>query len=248
MLDVRDLRMRYGTTDVLTGVNFTAHPGEVVALLGPERRRQDDHHRDPRGVPDALGRARSRAGRGSGARGRELAGAARGGAAVVARPRQVAGPRAARAPRAVLRAVLDGPHHAGRGTPTSWSRPSGSPSTRDKKITKLSGGSAAGWTWRSASSGGRSCCSSTSRPPASTRRRGASSTTWCTGSPTQDTTILLTTHDLDEAEKLADRILILAGGTIIADGSADELARRMSTEAEVKWTVDGQRFVHSTQD
>jgi ABC-2 type transport system ATP-binding protein len=63
-----------------------------------------------------------------------------------------------------------------------------------------------------------------------------------------DTTILLTTHDLDEAEKLADRILILAGGAIIADGSADELARRMSTEAEVKWTVDGQRFVHSTSD
>jgi ABC-2 type transport system ATP-binding protein len=62
------------------------------------------------------------------------------------------------------------------------------------------------------------------------------------------TTILLTTHDLDEAEKLADRILILAGGTIIADGSADELARRMSTEAEVKWTVGGQRFVHSTTD
>ena len=42
------------------------------------------------------------------------------------------------------------------------------------------------------------------------------------------TTILLTTHDLDEAEKLADRILILAGGRIIADGSADELARRIS--------------------
>ena len=46
----------------------------------------------------------------------------------------------------------------------------------------------------------------------------------------EEVTILLTTHDLDEAEKLADRILILAGGAIIADGSADELARRMSTE------------------
>ena len=40
----------------------------------------------------------------------------------------------------------------------------------------------------------------------------------------EDTTILLTTHDLDEADKLADRILILAGGRIVADGSADELA------------------------
>jgi len=40
----------------------------------------------------------------------------------------------------------------------------------------------------------------------------------------EEATILLTRHDLHEAERLADRILILAGGTIIADGSADELA------------------------
>ncbi|MFI6042210.1 ABC transporter ATP-binding protein [Nocardia sp. NPDC051321] len=62
----------------------------------------------------------------------------------------------------------------------------------------------------------------------------------------QQTTILLTTHDLDEAEKLADRILILAAGRIIADGSADELSRRIAGAAEVSWTNDGQRFVHST--
>ncbi|MBF6328956.1 ABC transporter ATP-binding protein [Nocardia transvalensis] len=62
------------------------------------------------------------------------------------------------------------------------------------------------------------------------------------------TTIMLTTHDLDEAEKLADRILILAGGRIIADGSADELSRRIAGEAEVKWTRDGQRFVHTTTE
>jgi ABC-2 type transport system ATP-binding protein len=41
----------------------------------------------------------------------------------------------------------------------------------------------------------------------------------------EEATILLTTHDLDEAEKLADRILILAAGRIIADGSADEPTR-----------------------
>jgi ABC-2 type transport system ATP-binding protein len=63
-----------------------------------------------------------------------------------------------------------------------------------------------------------------------------------------DTTILLTTHDLDEAEKLADRILILAAGSIIADGSADELSRRISTDAEVRWSYGGQRHVHSTAD
>jgi ABC-2 type transport system ATP-binding protein len=63
-----------------------------------------------------------------------------------------------------------------------------------------------------------------------------------------DTTILLTTHDLDEAEKLADRILILNGGRIIADGSADALSRQISGEAEVRWTLDGRRFVHSTTE
>ncbi len=65
---------------------------------------------------------------------------------------------------------------------------------------------------------------------------------------TEETTILLTTHDLDEAEKLADRILILAAGRIVADGSADELARRVTREAEVRWTLNGSTNVHSTPD
>jgi ABC-2 type transport system ATP-binding protein len=64
----------------------------------------------------------------------------------------------------------------------------------------------------------------------------------------EDTTILLTTHDLDEAERLADRILILAGGRIVADGSADELARRVAGEAQVKWSCNGEHFVHATPD
>ncbi|GAA3658014.1 ABC transporter ATP-binding protein [Nonomuraea antimicrobica] len=63
-----------------------------------------------------------------------------------------------------------------------------------------------------------------------------------------DTTILLTTHDLDEAEKLADRILILAGGRIVADGSPDRLAREFSRDAQVRWSRDGEHFVHATQD
>jgi ABC-2 type transport system ATP-binding protein len=62
------------------------------------------------------------------------------------------------------------------------------------------------------------------------------------------TTILLTTHDLDEAEKLAERIVILAGGRIIADGSPDQLARAAATTAEVKWIQDGQLQIHATED
>jgi ABC-2 type transport system ATP-binding protein len=64
----------------------------------------------------------------------------------------------------------------------------------------------------------------------------------------EDTTILLTTHDLAEAEQLADRILILAEGRILADGSAEQLARQVSGQAEVRWSRDGERFVHATPD
>ena len=63
-----------------------------------------------------------------------------------------------------------------------------------------------------------------------------------------DATILLTTHDLDEAEKLADRIVVLADGRIIANGSADELSRRVSGESEIRWTRAGARYVHSAAD
>lgn len=62
----------------------------------------------------------------------------------------------------------------------------------------------------------------------------------------EETTILLTTHDLDEAEKVSDRILILAGGKIIASGSAVQLAKEMSNQTEITWTQDGQQHSQRT--
>ena len=62
----------------------------------------------------------------------------------------------------------------------------------------------------------------------------------------EGTTILLTTHDLDEAEKLSDRILILAGGKIVANGSADQLAKDISDQSEVIWNQDGQQHMQRT--
>ncbi|TCM45029.1 ABC transporter ATP-binding protein [Kribbella sp. VKM Ac-2568] len=64
----------------------------------------------------------------------------------------------------------------------------------------------------------------------------------------QGTTILLTTHDLDEAGKLADRILILTAGRIVAAGTAADLTRQIAGEDEVRWTLDGKPCVESTKD
>ncbi|MCF1599386.1 ABC transporter ATP-binding protein [Streptomyces muensis] len=51
-------------------------------------------------------------------------------------------------------------------------------------------------------------------------------------------TVLLTTHDLAEAERLADRIAMLVGGRIRDCGTPAELARRAAAQAEVRWTAD----------
>jgi ABC-2 type transport system ATP-binding protein len=64
----------------------------------------------------------------------------------------------------------------------------------------------------------------------------------------QRTTILLTTHDLDEAGKLADRIMVLSGGRIIAVGSAKELTRQIAGTDEVRWKLDGRRYCESTTE
>jgi ABC-2 type transport system ATP-binding protein len=60
----------------------------------------------------------------------------------------------------------------------------------------------------------------------------------------QDATILLTTHDLDEASRLSDRIGILHRGRLVAEGTASELVARYggATVEDVFMTVTGRRL------
>jgi ABC-2 type transport system ATP-binding protein len=44
-------------------------------------------------------------------------------------------------------------------------------------------------------------------------------------------TVFLTTHYLDEADSLCDRVLVIDNGTIVAQGSPDELKRKVSGDA-----------------
>lgn len=54
-------------------------------------------------------------------------------------------------------------------------------------------------------------------------------------------TILLTTHYLDEAERLADRVAIIASGTVVADQSPSALRAEAMRTAEVSWLERGER-------
>jgi ABC-2 type transport system ATP-binding protein len=49
------------------------------------------------------------------------------------------------------------------------------------------------------------------------------------------TTILLTTHYLDEAEALADQVAVISGGKIVAEGTPATLGGRSTAKATVSW-------------
>lgn len=56
----------------------------------------------------------------------------------------------------------------------------------------------------------------------------------------EGTTILLTTHYLEEAEALADRLAVVARGRVVAEGDPAALRERFGTGATVEWTeADG---------
>jgi ABC-2 type transport system ATP-binding protein len=60
------------------------------------------------------------------------------------------------------------------------------------------------------------------------------------------TTIMLTTHYLDEAEHLADRVAVIARGQIVAEDTPARLGGRDTADATVRWQENGDvREVHT---
>lgn len=248
VVEVRGLRMRYGSVDVLKGVDFTVRRGEVITLLGPNgagktttieilegfRMRSAGQVR-VLGVDPARGSERWRARLG-----------------VVLQSWRDHG-------RWRVRELLDhlGRYYAPYATPDrprpydvgELVKAVGLGEQADQRISSLSGGQrrrldvAIGIV-------GRPEVLFLDEPTAGFdphARRDFIDLVHRL-SDLEEITVLLTTHDLDEAEQLADRILILAGGRIVADGSADELARQVKGNAQVRWSRGGEHYVHPTDD
>ena len=61
-------------------------------------------------------------------------------------------------------------------------------------------------------------------------------------------TVLLTTHYLDEAQELADRVAIIKGGQILAEGSPAQLGVGGGSRYRVAYLRDGEPVVAQTDD
>jgi ABC-2 type transport system ATP-binding protein len=64
----------------------------------------------------------------------------------------------------------------------------------------------------------------------------------------EGTTILLTTHYLDEAEALADRLAVIAAGTVVAEGTPATLGGRAGAGVTVGWAGPDGRQTEQTAD
>jgi ABC-2 type transport system ATP-binding protein len=62
------------------------------------------------------------------------------------------------------------------------------------------------------------------------------------------TTILLTTHYLEEAEALADRVAVIAAGRIVAIDTPSNLGGRATAQATVSWLQDGSTHSERTRE
>ncbi len=124
--------------------------------------------------------------------------------------------------------------------PRTWSwRASRSKKRQTPRSASYPAGRNSGWPWPARWSATPSCCFSTSRPPVSIRSRGGSCGRSFAKSARRAGPCCLTTHYMDEAERLCDRVAIVDLGRVIALDSPRELIATLGGEHVIEFTLDG---------
>jgi ABC-2 type transport system ATP-binding protein len=59
-------------------------------------------------------------------------------------------------------------------------------------------------------------------------------------------TVFLTTHYMDEAQRLADRVMVIAGGEIVAAGTPEDLGDRDRLPTTISYQLDGEEISVNT--
>jgi ABC-2 type transport system ATP-binding protein len=220
-ITVTDLEKRYGTVHAVAGLTFTVEPGEVFGLLGPNGAGKTTTVEILEGyrVPDA-----------GAVRVLDLD-PARDGARL--RPRigvmlQSGGLYPGLRPLELLRlfaAYYDDPE-----SPEALLDVVGLTDSERTPVRRLSGGQAQRLSL---------ACALVGRPevlfldePTAGMDPHARATTWrlVRELATKGTTVMLTTHGMDEAEQLCDRVAIIAGGRLAALGTPAELTRHAAAD------------------
>ena len=224
VISVSNLSKTYASGfQALKNVDLEIRRGEIFALLGPNGAGKTTLISIVCGIVNADARARSLAD----------------GHDIVARlPRRAREdrPRAAGAdhrrlrdrlghgelqPRPVRQAAEPGPHREGAARPVAV----GQEGQQDHDAVRRH--EAPGADRQGARRTSRRSCSSTSRPPASTSSCGATCGSWCARCATTGVTIILTTHYIEEAEEMADRIGVINKGELILVEDKAELMRKL---------------------
>jgi ABC-2 type transport system ATP-binding protein len=237
-IDVRDLRKSYGASEALRGISFEIREGEVFGLLGPNGAGKtttieilEGYRTRDSGEVDVLGFDPERAGSAF----RERIG-------VVLQQSQLWPNLTVAETHRMFAGYYEHPRNADEVIALV-----GLADKRDARVKTLSGGQKRRLDLGVALVGDPDLVfldePTTGFDPAA--RRAA----WdmIRSLRSLGKTILLTTHYLDEAEQLADRLAVLREGVIIREGTPEELTGG-SSETEIRYRKDGHEVVIHTSD